>query len=116
VEELAALPRWENRQRVTYHDPCHLKTQGITREPRALLRALPNVELIEMEGADLCCGLGGTFSVSHYKESQAIGAAKLPGLEGQRGREGGHRLPRLHHPAPGCHQPRRIACRGGSSA
>jgi glycolate oxidase iron-sulfur subunit len=81
VEELAALPRWESRLRVTYHDPCHLKTQGITAEPRSLLRALPNVELIEMEGADLCCGLGGTFSVSHYKESQAIGAAKLPGIE-----------------------------------
>lgn len=80
VEKLAALPRWEKRTTVTYHDPCHLKSQGITAEPRALLRALPNVDFVEMEGADLCCGLGGTFSVSHYRESQAIGARKIPGL------------------------------------
>lgn len=80
VDELASMPRWEKRTRVSYHDPCHLKTQGITAEPRALLRALPNVDFVEMEGASLCCGLGGTFSVYHYEESKAIGARKIPGL------------------------------------
>ncbi len=79
--ELAHLPKWPKRIKVTYHDPCHLKTQGITKEPRELLRALPNVDFIEMENASTCCGLGGTFSVYHYEESKAIGARKIPGLQ-----------------------------------
>jgi len=84
IREIAELPKWENRTRVTYHDPCHLKTQGILKEPRALLEALPNVEFVEMEGASSCCGLGGTFSVYHYETSKAIGARKIPGLRESR--------------------------------
>ena len=79
-EELAAMEKWSDRTRVTYHDPCHLKIQGITREPRALLKALPNVDFVEMAEASVCCGLGGTFSVQHYHSSKAIGAKKIPGL------------------------------------
>ncbi len=79
--ELAAMEKWPERTKVTYHDPCHLRTQGITREPRELLRVLPNVEFIEMEGAASCCGLGGTFSVYHYEVSKAIGARKIEGLK-----------------------------------
>jgi len=81
IDQLAAMPRWDEPHRVTYHDPCHLKTQGITREPRAVLKALPNVDFVEMENASLCCGLGGTFSVYHYECSKAIGAKKIPGLK-----------------------------------
>lgn len=80
-QQLAALPKKEVRPKVTYHDPCHLRTQGITREPRILLRALPGAEFVEMEGADRCCGLGGTFSVYHYETSKQIGARKIPGVE-----------------------------------
>ena len=78
--ELAGMEKWPERARVTYHDPCHLKTQGITREPRELLKALPNIDFVEMENASSCCGLGGSFSVSHYECSKAIGARKMPGL------------------------------------
>jgi glycolate oxidase iron-sulfur subunit len=81
AEKLAKLPPREDFQRVTYHDPCHLRTQGITEEPRALLRSLPGVRFVEMEGADRCCGLGGTFSVYHYDTSKKIGARKAPGIE-----------------------------------
>lgn len=62
--------------RVTYHDPCHLRTRAITRQPRELLRGAPGVELAEMEGADKCCGLGGTFNVYHYESSLAINQMK----------------------------------------
>ncbi len=81
--------------KVTYHDPCHLKSQGITEEPRQLLRSLPNVDFIEMENASACCGLGGTFSVYHYDVSKAIGARKIPGLK-----ESGATL--LASGCPGC--------------
>ena len=62
--------------RITYHDPCHLRTRGITKQPRELLKGTPGVELVEMEGADRCCGLGGTFNVYHYESSMTINEAK----------------------------------------
>lgn len=61
---------------LTYHDPCHLRTRGITKEPRELLKGVEGVELREMEGADKCCGLGGTFNVYHYDTSMRINAGK----------------------------------------
>ncbi|MFW2366176.1 MAG: (Fe-S)-binding protein [Desulforhopalus sp.] len=79
-QQLEAMERWQKRTKVTYHDPCHLKSQGISQQPRDFLRALPNVEFVEMESASSCCGLGGTFSVYHYETSKKIGAKKIPGL------------------------------------
>ena len=80
LDRLAAMPKHQKRLRVTYHDPCHLRTQGITMEPRALLRALPQVDFIDMEDADLCCGLGGSFAAAHPDMSRSIGNHKLTGL------------------------------------
>jgi glycolate oxidase iron-sulfur subunit len=76
AEKLAALPKKAERKRVTYHDPCHLRTRGITQEPRAILKALPQVDYVEMSSAGTCCGLGGTYSVYHYDTSKKIGAKK----------------------------------------
>lgn len=62
---------------VTYHDPCHLKkTLGISAEPRALITANPHYRLVEMEGADSCCGSGGSFTLQHYDLSKRIGRRK----------------------------------------
>ena len=61
---------------VTYHDPCHLRTRNIIKQPRELLTGAPGVTLAEMEGADKCCGLGGTFNVYHYDTSMKINAGK----------------------------------------
>jgi glycolate oxidase iron-sulfur subunit len=79
-EKLAALPRADKPVRVTYHDPCHLRTQGVTREPRAILKALPQVDYVEMADAGTCCGLGGTYSVYHYETSRKIGAKKAANI------------------------------------
>lgn len=83
-ERLKAMEKWRQPLKVTYHDPCHLKIQGITEEPRQLLAALPNVNFVEMEGAADCCGLGGTFSVYNYEASKAIGSTKIEGLKESR--------------------------------
>jgi len=80
-EKLSRMEKWKKRKKITWHDPCHLKIQGITQEPRELLKSLPNVDFDEMEGADKCCGLGGTFSVYHYNESKAVGLQKIEGLK-----------------------------------
>jgi glycolate oxidase iron-sulfur subunit len=64
--------------KVTYHDPCHLlRTQGIKEEPRNVLRSIPELELIEMEGAEVCCGGGGVFQLDHPELASAITAKKI---------------------------------------
>jgi glycolate oxidase iron-sulfur subunit len=68
--------------RVTYHDPCHLRWhRGIQESPRQLLTAVEGVEFIEMEGADSCCGLGGSFGITHREESLAIQAGKMQSIK-----------------------------------
>ncbi|PLX86989.1 MAG: (Fe-S)-binding protein [Desulfuromonas sp.] len=75
-EKLRALPKADHPLRVTYHDPCHLRIHGITKEPREILKTLPQVDYVEMPEAGTCCGLGGTYSVYHYQTSKQIGAKK----------------------------------------
>jgi glycolate oxidase iron-sulfur subunit len=67
--------------RVAYHDPCHLvRGQGISREPREILKGLPWVEYVEMRDADRCCGGGGTFCLTHYDVARAIGGRKVEAI------------------------------------
>jgi len=50
-------------RKITYHDPCYLgRHNGIYETPRDLIKAIPGVELLEMESTkteSLCCGGGG---------------------------------------------------------
>ena len=62
---------------ITYHDSCAgLRELGIKAQPRALLAKMPGVDLREMEGAEECCGFGGTFSVKFGEISAAIAEKK----------------------------------------
>jgi glycolate oxidase iron-sulfur subunit len=57
-------PRVRLERRVTYQDPCHLAhAQRITQEPRAILKAIPGLQLVEMEQAAMCCGSAGFYSL-----------------------------------------------------
>src|SRR5215510_8834463 len=49
---------------VTYHEPCHLAHgQRVREAPRALLRAIPGVRLVELPESDLCCGSAGVYNL-----------------------------------------------------
>ena len=76
VEPVQTSPR-QGAEIVTIHDPCHLKkSMGVAAEPRLLIRANPNYRLVEMQGADACCGMGGTFNLEHHGLSTDIGRRK----------------------------------------
>jgi L-lactate dehydrogenase complex protein LldE len=64
--------------RVTYHPSCHgLRMLGLGTRPLALLRAVKGLELVELPGAEECCGFGGTFAVKNSDLSSAMGEDKL---------------------------------------
>ena len=56
-----------------YQDSCHLRNvQKVQEEPRILLKSIPGVTYIEMEGSDRCCASGGIYNLLNYNESMAI--------------------------------------------
>jgi glycolate oxidase iron-sulfur subunit len=67
VSELLAeaeLPLGSLPITVTYHDACHLAHgQRIRVQPRALLRRIPGLTLIELAESDLCCGSAGVYNL-----------------------------------------------------
>ncbi len=68
--------------KLTYHDSCHLlRGLGESRTPRTLLRNLAHGELVELPGADECCGFGGSFSVRLPEVSTAILDKKITNVE-----------------------------------
>ena len=63
---------------VTYHPSCHgLRMLGLGDRPRRLLQAVEGLQLRELDGAEECCGFGGTFAVKNPDVSVAMGQDKL---------------------------------------
>ncbi|MEU9147808.1 (Fe-S)-binding protein [Streptomyces sp. NPDC048349] len=63
---------------VTYHPSCHgLRGLRLGDRPRRLLAAVKGLELLELPGAEECCGFGGTFAVKNPDVSAAIGIDKI---------------------------------------
>jgi L-lactate dehydrogenase complex protein LldE len=64
--------------RVTYHPSCHgLRMLGLGERPRKLLESVEGLELVDLPGAEECCGFGGTFAVKNPDVSTAMGADKV---------------------------------------
>jgi glycolate oxidase iron-sulfur subunit len=67
--------------RVTYQDACHLAhAQGIRAQPRALLRRIEGLELVEMPQSDVCCGSAGTYNVTQPGYADALQASKVAAI------------------------------------
>jgi len=67
--------------RVAYHDACHLSHgQKIRSEPRALLRAIPGIELLDIPDADQCCGSAGVYNLLEPESAQQIGKRKADSI------------------------------------
>ena len=67
--------------RVAYDDPCHLlHGQKIHAQPRALLRQIPELQLLEVPESDWCCGSAGVYNLLHPETAQILLDRKMAHL------------------------------------
>jgi iron-sulfur cluster protein len=67
--------------KITYHDSCHLKrTLKVAAQPRELLQKA-GYELTEMFECDMCCGMGGSYSLKLPEISAPILQRKLKNIK-----------------------------------
>jgi L-lactate dehydrogenase complex protein LldE len=68
--------------RAVFHCGCHQRRElGVLEEPKALLRNVEGLELLDWKNEELCCGFGGTFSVKMPDISTAMADEKIAALE-----------------------------------
>ena len=64
--------------RVTYDAACHLcHAQGLREEPRALLGAIPELDVLPLRDEEECCGGAGIYGITHAELGADIGADKV---------------------------------------
>jgi L-lactate dehydrogenase complex protein LldE len=67
---------------VVYHPACHgLRSLGIDRQPKELLKHVRGVRLLEQDDPETCCGFGGTFSIRMGDISTAMLGNRLRAFE-----------------------------------
>lgn len=67
---------------VTYHDSCAgLRELKIKQQPRTLLKSVDELQLSEMQDAEVCCGFGGTFCIKYPDISNRMVSDKAKNIE-----------------------------------
>ncbi len=63
---------------VAYHDACHLRhAQGITEQPRAVLRQIPQLRVVDIPEAEICCGSAGIYNLVQPEAAEQLGRRKV---------------------------------------
>lgn len=71
----------ERPLKLAYHDACHmLHGQGLAAQPRALLRRIPHLQVLEASEAGVCCGSAGIYNLVQPEEADALGQLKANDL------------------------------------
>src|SRR6201999_1844057 len=71
-------PRGPLPLRIAYHDACHLRhAQNVFEQPRALLGAVPGLDVVEVQEATLCCGSAGVYNLLHPETAAELGDRKV---------------------------------------
>ena len=86
-EVLAELPararRNPVRMKVAFHDSCHLQhAQGVRAQPRSLLAAIPELQVLEIPEGAICCGSAGIYNLVQPKAANALGDRKAELIAG----------------------------------
>jgi glycolate oxidase iron-sulfur subunit len=64
-----------------YHDACHLAHgQGIRSQPRELLRAIPGLELRNIQESEICCGSAGIYNLVEPEPAALLGERKAANI------------------------------------
>lgn len=72
------------KTRVTWHSNCHaLRVAKCICSAKNLIKSLRNVELIELQREEECCGFGGTFSIKEPEISHAMVSQKIQDIQSQ---------------------------------
>jgi glycolate oxidase iron-sulfur subunit len=78
IEPPTANPRVE---RVAYHDACHaLRVQHVREQPRALLRQIPGLEVLDIANLDRCCGAAGLYNVTQPETADELQRQKVEAI------------------------------------
>jgi glycolate oxidase iron-sulfur subunit len=71
--------------RVAYHDACHLgHAQGVRAQPRAVLAAIPGVQLLEVPDPEICCGSAGVYNLLQPDAAADLGRRKAAAIDALR--------------------------------
>jgi glycolate oxidase iron-sulfur subunit len=69
------------RLKVAYHDACHLAhAQAVREQPRAILRQIPGLEILEPGHWEICCGSAGIYNLTQPDAAAALGRQKAEWL------------------------------------
>jgi glycolate oxidase iron-sulfur subunit len=84
-EILADLPPRAARHPITlkvgFHDPCHLQhAQGLREPPRAMLRTIPGLQIVELPESALCCGSAGVYNLLQPETGHELGERKVQNI------------------------------------
>lgn len=63
--------------KVAFHDACHLAhAQKVRSQPRELLSAIGNLQLVEVPNGEICCGSAGTYNIEQPETAAELGQQK----------------------------------------
>ncbi len=78
LENLREQPAGVVKVRATYSDSCHLRhAQKVVKQPRALLKLIPGLELVELRQPDRCCGSAGVYNIVQAETAEQVLDAKM---------------------------------------
>ena len=64
--------------RVAYHDACHLAhAQGIRAQPRAVLRGIPDLTVVDIPETEICCGSAGIYNLVQPEPAERLGRRQV---------------------------------------
>jgi len=74
-------PRHPIQAKAAYHDACHLAhAQGVTAQPRKILKAIPGLELADIPEGEICCGSAGIYNLVEPEPAEELGKRKAANI------------------------------------
>ena len=76
------VPKASLDYKITYQDSCHLSNaQKITKQPRELLKSIPGIQFVELSNSSMCCGGGGTYTITEREFSLKVLETKMNAIK-----------------------------------